>query len=450
MKVVDGPKTSAFLQNLQWIIDPIGYQEAAYKSYGDIFVTPLGLNFSRFVFISHPQAIKQLFSNDKQFTAPGELNKVLGALLGYSGMFMLDGDSHKKRRKLLMPPLHGNRMQIYADLISQMTKQTISELSTQKPFIANDVMRDISLKVILKVVFGISDGERGQEIKKTLSALANIFQSPFAFSLISFPLLQKDLGSWSPWGYVVRVQQQIDKLLYAEISDRREQNDPERTDILSLLISARDEDGNPMTDLELRDELVEMLFAGYETTATAITWGLYWIHHLPEVREKLLQELDTLGDSPDPMSIVKLPYLTAVCNESLRIYPVSILTFFRQVEQPVDLMGYHLEAGTVVSVPMYLTHHYQDSYPEPNQFKPERFLERQFSFYEFMPFGGGVRRCIGEALAQIEMKLVLATILLQHELALVDQRPAKPRRRGIVISPAGGVKMVFKGKRQRQ
>lgn len=451
MKVLDGPKTPTFLQNLQWITDPIGYLEAAAKTYGDIFVTPLGLNSSPIVLISHPQAVKHLFSSDtKQFTAPGELNKIFAPLLGHSSMFMLSGNSHKQRRQLLMPPFHGNRMQIYADLIRQLTKQIISELSTQKPFSAHDLMQDISLQVIIKVVFGISESDRGQQIKKALSSLTNLFQSSLAFSLLSFPSLQRDLGSWSPWGYVVRVQQQIDELLYAEIRDRREQNNPELTDILSLLISARDQDGNSITDLELRDQLVELLFAGHETTAIAMTWGLYWIHHLPEVREQLLQELDTLGDSPDSMSIVRLPYLTAVCNETLRISTPSIITFFRQVQEPVDLMGYHLEPGTVVTISPYLTHHHQDSYSEPKKFKPERFLEQQFSFYEFMPFGGGARRCIAEALAQMEMKLVLATLLSQYELALADQRPVKPQRRNTFLIPTGGVKMVLKGKRQRQ
>lgn len=451
MKLPNGPTPPTWLQNLQWIADPVGYMEAAAKRYGDIFNTPLGLNSSPFVFVSNPEAIKQILTSDtKQFTAPGESNKILGPLLGYSPVFMLDGKRHRQRRKLLMPPFHGARMQAYGDLICQLTEQVLNQQTTGKPFLARNAMQDISLQVILKAVFGIYEGERYQQIKKRFCSLLELFRSPLAFSFLFFPSLQKNLGSWSPWGYFLRLQQQVDELLYDEIRDRREQYDPERTDILSLLMSARDEDGEPMTDQELRDELLTLLFAGHETTASAMAWSLYWVHHLPEVHDKLLQELDTLGDSPDAMSIFRLPYLTAVCNETLRIFPVGILTFTRGVKEPVELMGYELGPDVNLTVCIYLTHQREDLYPQPKQFKPERFLERQFSAYEFLPFGGGVRRCIGEALAEFEMKLVLATILSRYELTLAEHQPVKPQRRGVILTPTGGVKMVLKGKRQRQ
>lgn len=215
-------------------------------------------------------------------------------------------------------------------------------------------------------------------------------------------------------------------------------------------MSARDEEGKPMSDRELRDELMTLMFAGHETTATAVAWALYWVHHLPDVREQLLQELDTLGDSPDPTSIFRLPYLSAVCNETLRIYPVAMLTFPRVVQEPVELLRHYLEPGTVVVGCIYLTHQREDLYPEPKQFKPERFLNRQFSPYEFMPFGGGARRCIGEALAQVEMKLVLATILSRYQLALADKQPVRPQRRGVTLAPASGVEMVVTGRRERR
>ncbi|PHM06386.1 hypothetical protein CK516_33920 [Nostoc sp. 'Peltigera malacea cyanobiont' DB3992] len=193
-----------------------------------------------------------------------------------------------------------------------------------------------------------------------------------------------------------------------------------------------------------------LILAGYDTTASAMSWGFYWIHQNPLVREKLLQELDTLGDSPDPMSIYQLPYLTAVCNETLRIYPVTMFSFPRVVQESVELLGHPLEPGTVLLPSIYLTHHREDLYPQPKQFKPERFIERQFSPYEFLPFGGGVRRCIGQALAQFEIKLVFATVLSRYDLALVDQRPEKPQRRGFNLAPSSGVKMVITGRRARQ
>lgn len=199
-------------------------------------------------------------------------------------------------------------------------------------------------------------------------------------------------------------------------------------------MSAVDEAGQPMTDEELRDELMTLLVAGHETTASALTWALYWIHHLPDVHDKLLYELNTLSDNADPSAISRLPYLTAVCQETLRIYPITLTTFVRVLKSPLELMGYEFEAGTALVPCVYLTHQREDLYPEPKRFKPERFLERQFSPYEYFPFGGGNRRCIGIALAQLEMKLVLATIVSRFQLALTDSRPVKPVRRGLTIA----------------
>jgi len=217
-----------------------------------------------------------------------------------------------------------------------------------------------------------------------------------------------------------------------------------------MLMSARDESGEPMTDVELHDELMTLLVAGHETTATALAWTLYWIHKLPSVREKLLEELDRLGDDPDPSVIFRLPYLNAVCSEALRIYPVAMLTFPRVVKVPVSLMGYELEPETVVIGSIYLTHRREDLYPEPETFKPERFLERQFSPYEFVPFGNGSRRCIGAAFAQFEMKVALAKILSSVELRLADNREVRPVRRGLVTAPAGSIRMVVTGQHQNQ
>ncbi len=359
-------------------------------------------------------------------------------------MFVMEGDRHRRERKLVMPPFHGDRMRSYGQLIVDLTEKAFAQLVPNQSFTARTVMQDISMEVILKVVFGLSDGEQFRQLKQRMTALTDAFKSPFLAGLLFFPSLQKDLGTWSPWEYVCHLQRQIDELLYAEIRTRREQHDPSRSDILSLLLSARDEAGEAMTDVELRDELMTLLLAGHETTATAIAWALYWVHKFPNIREQIFQELETLGDNPEPLNIARLPYLTAVCNETLRIYPVAVLTVPRAVKEPVELMGYPLEPGTRLYGCIYLTHHREDIYPNSQQFKPERFLERQFSPYEFLPFGGGIRRCIGEALALFEMKLVLATILQRYELALADQRPERPKRRGVTFAPERGVKMVMR------
>jgi cytochrome P450 family 110 len=446
MRSLNSVKTPSFVQKFQWVADPIGYMESAVQEYPDIFSAKIVGFGGDLIFVNEPQAIQEILTNDrKKFTAPGELNSLLRPLTGDYSVFMLDSDRHRQRRQLVMPAFHGERMRGYGELICNLAKKVFSELPIDKPFSARDATQDISLQVILQTVFGVYEGERCNQLKKQLKSLANLFRSPFTSSFLFFPFLQQDLGAWSPWGKFLRDRSALDELLYAEIAERREQPNPDRIDILSLLMSARDEQGNSMSNLELRDELITLLFAGYETTATAMAWALYWTHQKPEVLEKLLQELDSLGESPDAMSIFRLPYLTAVCNETLRIHPVAMLTFPRVVQEPVEILGHLLEPDTAVVGCLYLVHQREDLYPDPKLFKPERFLERQFTPYEFIPFGGGARRCLGEALAMFEMKVVLATILSRYQMALADTQPETPRRRGITLAPERGVKMVITG-----
>ena len=440
--------TPPIVQRFRWIADPVGYMETAAQKYPDIFTAQIIGFGGTLVFVNHPQAIQEILTNDrKKFTSPGESSKILQPLLGDYSVVMLDGNRHKRRRQLLMPSFHGDRMRAYGDLICNLTTKVFDQLPQNQPFSARNALQEISLQVILQTVFGLYEGERCQQLKQMLASMLDVFKSPLSSSFLFFPFLQKDLGAWSPWGHFIRQRQQVDELLYTEIAERRQQENTERIDILSLLMSAEDDDGKPLTDKELRDELMTLLFAGHETTATAMAWALYWMHHLPEVKEKLIEEINTLGDSPDPMSIFRLPYLTAFCNETLRIYPVAMLTFVREVQEPLELLGHKLEPGTPVMGCIYLVHQREDLYPQPKQFKPERFLERQFSPYEFMPFGGGVRRCMGEALAIFEMKLVLATIVSNYQLELADMNLEKPCRRGVTLAPGNGVKMVMTGRR---
>jgi cytochrome P450 len=233
----------------------------------------------------------------------------------------------------------------------------------------------------------------------------------------------------------------VDQLIYAEIQDRRDRNDFSGDDILTLMMTARDDQGNPLSDEELHDELVTLLIAGHETTASALSWALYWIHALPEVQDKLRYELESLGDHPEPLEIASLPYLNAVCQETLRIYPVAPTTGIRILRQPMTVEEYDFPQGTVLFPSIYLVHHTEALYPKSKQFKPERFLERQFSPYEFLPFGGGHRSCIGMAFAMMEMKLVLATILQRWQLELVSQKPIKPVRRGLTVAPPSSLKL---------
>jgi len=444
-------KTPSFVQKFQWITDPVKYIESAVQQYPDIFTAQVVGFGNTIVFVNHPQAIQEILTNGKTFVALGELNRVLQPILGDLSIFVAEGDRHKRKRKLFIPPFHGDRMRSYGQLISNITEKVFQKIPLNQPFLARDATQEISLQVILEAVFGLYEGERCQKLKHLLPTfMSNVFDTPLTSALLFFPSLQKDLGAWSTWGKFLRERQQIHELIYAEIAERREQTNSDRVDILSLLLSAQDEEGKPMTDLELRDELITLLVAGYETTATTISWILYWIHYLAEVQEKLRTEIDSLGHSPNTMDIYHLPYLTAVCNETLRIVPTTIFTTPRVVQEPVELLGHQLDAGTILVAGTYLVHHREDIYPQSKQFQPERFLDRQYSPYEFLPFGGGTRRCIGEALAKFEMKLVLAKILSNYQLKLTDHRPERPQRRGLTIAPSKGVKMIITERRTHQ
>ncbi|MBR8839547.1 MAG: cytochrome P450 [Stigonema ocellatum SAG 48.90 = DSM 106950] len=448
MKLPPGPKTPFWLIQQQTQADPFGCLDAIYKRYGDIFTIMSGS--TPMVLVSHPLGIKQIFTNTKEITATGALNRSFALTTGNQGVLQLDGFRHKHRRKLLMQAFHGERMQACGKRICELTEKIINQQVIGKPFVAYPTIEDITLRVSIEVVTGLQQGEQYEKLRQLFSSLIRHTQSPIVKIFRNLPFGRQDLGKWSPQGYLLHLRQEIFDLLYAEVKERRKQADPSHNNILSDLIFACDETGEPLSDEEVRDLLLSPIFAAQDASATAIAWSLYWIHRLPDVRARLLQELDSLGESPDQMSIVALPYLSAVCNEALRIYPTQLFTFPRLVESPVEVMGYELSPGTVLIGSIYLTHQREDLYPEPKQFKPERFLEKQFSPYEFLPFGGGARSCIGGAFALFEMKLVLATILSRYELTLVDKRPEKPKFGGLICYPASGVKMLMHGRRQHQ
>jgi len=449
MNLPIGPQSPKFIQLWHWIFNPMGYMETCAKKYGDIFTVRF-VGYRRLVFVSHPEALQQILTSDtKELDAPGELNIVFESLLGKYSVISISGAEHQRQRQLLLPPFHGERMRGYSQVINDASEQVINQYQIGTPFNIRSVTQAITLQVIMQAVFGLGEGgARTQKLQQMLSQLLEKNSSVLRVVALYFPVLQRDFGPIKIWGEQMQFQQQVDQLIYAEIQERREDPDPSRTDILSLLMAARDEAGQPMTDVELRDELMTLLIAGHETTATALAWAFYWTHKLPTVREKLLQELDAVGDNPDPSTIFKLPYLNAVCSETLRIYPVGMLTFPRRVVTPLSVGGYELEPGTIVMGSIYLAHHREDIYPQSHLFRPERFLERQFSPYEYLPFGGGARRCIGLAFAQLEMKLALAKILSIRELELVDTRDVRAKRRGLVTGPERPIQMVIKGKRQ--
>lgn len=452
MKLPNGPSILPLLQTIQSITRFVEFLEDCQQRYGDIFTVRM-YKQPPFVYVSNPKAIQEILTADLKLFDIGRTNRMQQPLLGETSLLLLDGVRHQRQRRLLMPHFHGDRMRAYAQLTCDITEQVISQWSIGESFSVYASMEEITLKVITRAVFDVNEGQRLLALEQLLTSLVNWIATPLGMSNFYFPSLQRDLGPWSPWGYFVRQKQKIDQFIYSEIQQRRVETLHTkslhlRTDILNLLLEARDEAGQPMTDVELRDELISLLI-GYHTITSALSWALYWVHQEPEVRDQLLAELDTLGPTKDPMTIAKLPYLTAVCQETLRISPTVLTAFPRIVKSPIKLWGYQFEPDTSLVPCIYLTHQRSDLYLEPKRFKPERFLERQFSPYEYLPFGGGNRGCIAMAFVQFEMKLILAAILSRWQLELADNRLVKPVLRGPNLAPPSDMRMVVTG-RQRQ
>ncbi|MBO3458577.1 cytochrome P450 [Aetokthonos hydrillicola Thurmond2011] len=432
------------IQTLQLIVNPTKFLEDCAAKYGDSFtVNVLGINSPPVAFFSSPEAIVDCFSLPGEELDFQKATHVFRPLFGPNSIVLQEGHKHNRQRQLLLPPFHSDGMKTYGQIICRITEEVTQSWKKGATISIQQVMPDITLQIILQVVFGISHGQRYQQLKILLSSLLEDITKPWYSSLFFFPLLQKDFGAWSPWGNFLRRREQIDKLIYAEIYERRLLTDASRTDILSLLMSAVDENGEQMTDIELRDQLVSLLLLGYETTAAVLSWVFYLIHYHPHVKDKLMQELDTLGDEPQPEAKAKLPYLTAVCQEALRLHPIALICTPRQVKNTVEIAGQKFTSGTILVPCIHLAHRRAETYSEPEKFQPERFLNKKFSPFEYLPFGGGYRGCIGAAFSMYELKLIVATILSRFDLTLVDHRPVHPVRRGITIVPSGGVRMII-------
>jgi cytochrome P450 len=437
------------------ILRPLNFIEERNRKYGDFYQITFK-NSPPTIMTSNPKAIEEIFTTSTDKFEVGRGNKgIFNFLVGDNSLLLLDGKAHKNRRRLLMPPFHGESLQKYSHQIVEITEKVSGRLrrasgerlQINKPFKVRSVTQEITMRVILSAVFGIDSGARYDRLRELLTTLLETFNNPLSSLLIFFPALQKNWGEFSPWGRFLLLKAEIRTLVYAEIKERREllaKGKLESRDIFSLLLLAKDENGEGMTDEELHDELMNLLFAGHETTASALAWLFYWIHYLPEVQEKLRFELDSLEENPDYKEINNLPYLDAVISETLRIYPIATVAFPRILTQPISIMGYDFQPDTSLMISIYSLHHREDLYPNSKQFNPERFLQKTFSPYEYIPFGGGNRRCIGSALALLEMKLVIATILPRFQLELTSKRPMLPLRRGLTLAPPFSFKMVVK------
>lgn len=428
-------------QKWHYIFKPVDYLEALGKVAPDIASAPVIGSAPIVLFINHPDGIQQLFNNEgKQFVSPS--NQLLKPLVGDQSIFTLEGQRHRRERKLLMPSFHGERMQAYGELICRCAREAVASVAVGESLVMREVAQAISLKVILGTVFGLNASDRSRAIAQGIVELTALFRSPLFSAAIFLPPLRRNLGPLRNWERFVALKHKLQTLLYEEIQERRERGDLTQTDILTLMLATQDEAGQPMSDAAIHDELFTLLLAGHETTASAIAWAIYWIHHRPAVGDRLRQELETIKDGTELTAIARLSYLSAVCNETLRIYPIAMLTGPRRTTVSTEILGYPVPENTLVYGGIYITHHHPDIYPEPYSFNPDRFLERQYTPYEFLPFGGGVRRCLGEALAQFELRLVVATITREFSLRLADHQPEKPVRRGVTLAPARGVRMV--------
>jgi cytochrome P450 len=420
-----GPSLSPRRQVLAWIFRPEALMERARRERGDVFTIHLPLG--PVVAVSDPQVIRDVFTGDPDVLRAGEGNRPLEPVVGADSLLLLDGARHLRRRRLVLPPFHGERLQAYADDMARITRDDLARWPHGTPFALEPHLRAITLAIIVRVVFGIEDAQRAATLRDLIPRLV---PDGGASSLLLLPELRHDLGPRSPWGRFLGARAAIDALLFSEIAARRA--DPrlaERTDILSLLLLARDEDGAPLTDRELRDELMTLLIAGHETTASALAWAFTLL----------------VGARPDAIDRARADdaWLDAIGAETLRLKPPLPLAV-RRTTQPVDLGGHRVGAGARIGPCIYLTHRRADLYADPLAFRPERFLDNKPETYAWLPFGGGVRRCVGAAFAQLELRTVLKTVLEAFDLApaTTPRRPERTRRRAIVLAPAQGARTV--------
>jgi cytochrome P450 len=393
------------------------------ERYGDVFSSHFPF-FGRIVYVADPALVKEVFTGDPATFRAGEANAtVLGDALGDHSLLTLDEGRHLSQRKLLLPPFHGAAVRRYAEVMAEATAREVERWPVGRSFSLRPHMQAITLDVILRAVFGVRDGERMDRFRATIPRLGNL-----SSVLDWLPFMQRDLGGLTPAARFRKALAAVDELIYAEIAERRSLGG-ERDDVLTLLLGARHEDGSAMTDVELRDELMTLLTAGHETTATGLSWAFERLLRTPRVMERVLESLD--DDE----------YLDAVVKETLRVRPV-IVDVARKLTRDVEIGGWRLPAGTMVLPAIAALHARADLYPSPEEFRPERFLSEGAESYAWIPFGGGVRRCIGASFAQVEMRVVLREVLRRVWLSADSARPERPQVRHVTVVPSRGCRVV--------
>jgi cytochrome P450 len=424
------------LQTLAWALAPTWLLDSCARRLGEAFTLTFGPSGLKLVLISDPEAVKAVFTAPPEVAPSSAASSPIAPVMGPSSVIVLTGPEHMRQRKLLLPPFHGERMREYAEVIVAATRRDMAGWQLGKPMRLQEHTRAITLEVILGAVFGV-EAERMGPLREAIGELLG--------PMHTLQLLKVALGRPGPGrpdGAIGRGLDHLDEVIYRELALRREQSDlQERADILSLLMQARDEAGEAMGDAELRDELVTLLLAGHETTATSVAWAIERLVRHPQKLARLTAEID-VGESDE--------YLMAVVNETLRVRPVVPIVA-RLLTEDLQVGSHLLPAGTRVVPAIYLTNRNPRVYERPSEFLPERFLENAPETFSWIPFGGGIRRCIGASFAQLEMKLMLATML--SELApsvprrTIWRKGEWVRRRAITLVPAAGARVVWERRR---
>lgn len=431
-KLPQGPNKAHLVQIYQMLVNSAAFFEDCEKNYGYWFKINVKTGVPVYI-TSDINAIKQIFATSSDTLDAGPAyNSVIASTVGHHSVFTLEGAAHLRQRKLLLPPFHKENIQLYVRLIQKISQDAIERWPKETHFTSFDEMQSITLDIMLTILFGTNSPARYLELRTLLNQLLN---TGIIRVLINFQFYISELKYLIP--VLIKkyytILKKIDELIYKEIQEKKANHTHADYDVLSILIGARDEENQPMTDVEIRDELITLLIAGHDTSSTALSWAIYHVLSHPDIYEKI-QTL--LVNEPDYG--FQHPYLEAIINETLRITPV-VQNVARTTKKPFFINDFEFPEGALIVPSIYLVHHRADLWPNPNQFNPDRFLNQQITPYSFFPFGGGVRRCIGMQLAMLEMKILLFQIFKSTHLALKPGYKGKAARRGVISTPKGGV-----------
>ncbi|MGA8746204.1 MAG: cytochrome P450 [Solirubrobacterales bacterium] len=423
-----GPRAPAAINTARLIQAPLESLVGWRERYGDLFTVPL-LLFGVGVYVADPRAIREIFTGEQADIPAGEGNAPLAAVVGERSVFTLDGEAHMRRRKLLLPAFQGASVESFRTVIRDVADAEVGRWQEGERLVMREQMRALTFEVIVRAVFGVSERKR---IERLRTALVGVLDMQTVLLLPR--ALRRDLGRWSPGGRFRRRLAAADALLYEEIGRRRAEADlEERSDVLSALLRARDEDGEPMSDVELRDELMTMLLAGHETTASVLAFAFDLLPRNPRVLGRLREELSRGEDG----------YLNAVVAETLRLRP-ALDSCARILAKPRTIGGWQLPAGIRIYPAIAVVHHREDLYPEPHEYRPERFIDGGAESYAWLPFGGGIRRCIGASLAQAEIAEVIRAVVSRVEVEPLRSEPEAVVMRGITMTPRHGTPVVVR------